>query len=107
VTALVLILLSASLSDAPIMAVDRLIDVTLGGAIAVVAYLIWPTSPRSDVGEAQSELYVALRNYLALVLDIVETEPVEPARVSAASRIARLAGPGPRQRSDGRYKSQP
>ncbi len=91
VTALVLILLSTSLSDTPITAVDRLIDSTLGAAIAVVAYLIWPTSPRAGVVEAQSKLFAALREYLVLVLATVEDKPVDRSRVSAASRATRLA----------------
>jgi len=91
VTALVLILLSTSLSDTPVTALDRLVDVTVGGAIAVIAYVVWPTSPRVEVGEAQSHLFAALRDYLAVVLDVVEHEPCDPARVSAASRATRLA----------------
>jgi uncharacterized membrane protein YccC len=91
VTALVLILLSTSLSDTPITALDRLIDFTLGGVIAMCAYLVWPTSPTAEVGRAQSDLFAALRDYLALVLAFVEGEPVPPARLQSASRATRLA----------------
>ena len=58
ITAMVLILLSTSTTDTLGTAVDRLIDISLGGAIAVITYLVWPTSPRAGVGKAQSSLFL-------------------------------------------------
>ncbi len=86
VTALLLILLSTSLSDTVGTAVDRLIDVLLGAAIAYVAFLVWPTSSRSGVREAESALFVANRDYLTVVVKLVEGRRVEPVRVSECSR---------------------
>jgi uncharacterized membrane protein YccC len=91
VTALVLILLSTSLHDTVGTAVDRLIDVSLGAVIAVVAYLVWPTSPRAGVEEAQSALFLSLREYLAAVLDVIEEKPIEGGRAMASSKATRLA----------------
>ena len=91
VTAMVLILLNTSLSDTVGTAFDRLIDISLGGAIAVVTYLIWPTSPRAGVSEAQSALFTALRRYLEAAIDVVEARPVRPALVTERSRAARVA----------------
>jgi uncharacterized membrane protein YccC len=91
VTALVLILLSTSLTDSVGTAVDRFIDVLLGAVIAVVAYLAWPTSPKAGVEEAESGLFTSLRDYLAAVLDVVEAKPVEANRVPACSKATRLA----------------
>ena len=91
VTALVLILLSTSLPNPVSTATDRLIDVMLGGAIAAAAYLIWPTSPRAAVGEAQSDLFAALRSYLDLIFDAIEGKPIKRALISSRSRANRLA----------------
>jgi len=91
VTALVLIVLSVSLHDAVGTAVDRFVDVSLGGAIAVFAYVIWPTSPRAGVAEAQCALFGSLRQYLAMVGAVVTAQPTEPSRITACSRATRLA----------------
>jgi uncharacterized membrane protein YccC len=91
VTALVLILLSTSLNDSVGTAVDRFIDVLLGAVIAVVAYLVWPTSPKAGVEEAESGLFTSLRDYLAAVIDVVEAKPVDSNRVLACSKATRLA----------------
>ncbi len=91
VTALVLILLSTSLHDSVGTAVDRLIDVSLGAVIAVVVYLVWPTSPRSGVEGAQSALFSSLRQYLAAVMDVVEERPAEGSRMMDCSKATRLA----------------
>jgi uncharacterized membrane protein YccC len=91
VTALILILLSTSLHDTVGTALDRLIDVTLGAVIAFVAYLVWPTSPKGGVEEAQSALFASLRAYLAAVLDLVESKGVDAPVLEATSKSARLA----------------
>jgi uncharacterized membrane protein YccC len=91
VTALVLILLSTALPNPVSTATDRLIDVILGGAIAAAAYLIWPTSPRAAVGEAESDLFAALRRYLDVIFDVIEGTPVKRASISTRSRANRMA----------------
>jgi uncharacterized membrane protein YccC len=91
ITALVIVLLSMSLPNAVSTALDRLLDVTLGGVIAVISYRIWPTSPRAGVSQAQSDLFAALVRYLAAVAPAVAGQPVEPVTLAAASRASRLA----------------
>lgn len=91
VTALVLILLSTSLTDTVGTAVDRVVDVALGGAVAAVAYLAWPTSPQATIGEAQSQLFEALADYLAVVLDLVANRQVDRSQITSCSRASRLA----------------
>jgi uncharacterized membrane protein YccC len=91
VTALVLILLSTALPNPVSTAADRLADVVLGGAIAAAAYLIWPTSPRAAVGDAQSDLFAALGSYLDLVFEVIEGRPVARSAIAARSRANRVA----------------
>ena len=91
VTALVLTLLSTSLRDPASTALDRLLDVALGGLIAVVSYLAWPTPSRAGVAEAQRDLVVALDDYLALAMAEVTSRPVDAATMMASSRRARVA----------------
>ena len=91
ITAMVLVLLNTSTSDALGTAGDRLIDISLGGAIAVITYVVWPTSPRAGVAAAQSELFRSLRAYLAAVLDLVESRTVDPALIATSSRRVRVA----------------
>ena len=91
VTALVLTLLSTSLHDTIGTALDRFIDVTLGAVIAVVAYLVWPTSPKAGVEESQFGLFASLRDYLAIVIDVVERKPVPDDQVTARAKSTRLA----------------
>ncbi len=91
VTALVLTLLSTSLRDPMSTALDRLLDVALGGLIAVVSYLAWPTPSRAGVAGAQRDLFRALDDYLALTMDVVTSRPVDAATIMESSRRARVA----------------
>jgi uncharacterized membrane protein YccC len=91
VTALVLTLLSTSLHDTVGTAFDRFIDVTLGAVIAVVAYLVWPTSPKAGVEESQFGLFASLRDYLAVVIEVIEQKPVPDQQVMARAKSTRLA----------------
>jgi uncharacterized membrane protein YccC len=91
VTAMVLILLSTSTTDALGTAGDRLIDISLGGAIAVITYIVWPTSPRAGVAQAQSELFFALRDYLSAVVDLVESKAISNETIAECSRRVRVA----------------
>ncbi len=91
ITALVLTLLSTSLHDPVSTALDRLLDVTLGGVIAVAAYLAWPTPSRAGVAEAQRDLFGALDDYLAHTMTVVASQPVDAAALIESSRRARVA----------------
>jgi uncharacterized membrane protein YccC len=88
VTSLVLIMLSTSSTDSIGTALDRLLDVVLGAVIAAATYLIWPSSPASDVRRSESELFSALARYVDEVLKIVFDEGGDVQLVSARSRTA-------------------
>jgi uncharacterized membrane protein YccC len=90
-TALVLILLSTSLTDTVGTAVDRLIDFLLGAAIALAAYLVWPTSSRAAVGKSEATLFASLRDYLGVAVEMVEGRLADPSRASACSRATVVA----------------
>ncbi|MGH9019545.1 MAG: FUSC family protein [Acidimicrobiales bacterium] len=89
VTSLVLVLLSVSQVNPISTALDRLVDVAIGGALAVVTYLLWPTPAGAGVHDAIDDLYARLADYL----DVVTTsEPVRSAvDVAERSRAARVA----------------
>ncbi len=91
VTALILILLSISSNDTIGTALDRLLDVSLGGALAVIAYLVWPTSPRAGVSKAESDLFQALHDYLSVVAQLVQAIPVATNRIAHCSKVVRVA----------------
>ncbi|HUX03952.1 MAG TPA: FUSC family protein [Acidimicrobiales bacterium] len=91
ITALVLVLLTTSLADPARTALDRLIEVCLGGAVAVTAYLVWPTPSRAGVTEAQSRLFGALAQYLKSVLALVGARAVDTGLVVRRSRDSRVA----------------
>jgi len=88
ITALVLLLLSTTVTGTWTTAADRVLDVTLGALIAVVAYRVWPSSTLADARAAQGALLDALRAYLLGV-----TAPSSPgegdlASLSRATRVA-------------------
>jgi uncharacterized membrane protein YccC len=86
-----LVLLSVAQSNPLTTALDRLIDVAIGGAISVVAYVLWPTSPRAGVSQAFGQLFAALRDYLDLVAAGVAGASPDPEQAKARSREVRLA----------------
>ncbi|MHB1251170.1 MAG: FUSC family protein [Acidimicrobiales bacterium] len=91
VTALILILLSISSNDTIGTALDRLLDVSLGGALAVIAYLVWPTSPRAGVSQAESRLFEGLHDYLSVVSQLVRGTTVSPHDIARSSKAVRVA----------------
>ena len=88
VTAVVLLFLSVSVTNDVSTALDRLLDVALGAVISAATYLIWPSSPLSDVRQNQSSMFDALGRYLDLVLATLAGEQVAAKAVSGASRAA-------------------
>ena len=91
VTALILIVLSTSLRDAAGTAFDRALDVAVGGAIALLSYLLWPPPPRAGVDETLASLFQALATYVALVGTLVTSADPPLAVVSDSARSTRLA----------------
>jgi uncharacterized membrane protein YccC len=91
VTALILILLSISSNDTLSTALDRLLDVSLGGALALIAYLVWPTSPRAGVSQAEASLFRSLHGYLEIVSQQIREIQVTSQEVARRSKTVRVA----------------
>ncbi len=91
VTAMVLLLISTTTTDTLSTALDRLLDFSLGGVIALVAYLLWPSSQETKVSTAMAQLFRALARYLDAVLNLVASRPMEPAHVTRLSRSLRMS----------------
>lgn len=88
VTALVLIMLSVSTTNSVGTALDRLLDVILGAAIAALTYLVWPSSPSHDVRQAEASMFSALARYVDEVLGYAFGDDVDDKSISQRSRTA-------------------
>jgi uncharacterized membrane protein YccC len=92
ITTLVVFLLDAVSNDTLATAGDRLLDTLIGGAIGLLAYLLWPTWSHKPARQALAEVVSAQRAYLALVLAAsIEGRAAREDELSAAGRRARLA----------------
>jgi len=91
VTALILIVLSTSLQDSTGTAFDRALDVTVGGGIALLSYLLWPPPPRAGVDTTIAALFEALARYVRSVGDLVTSQAPPLAIVRENARATRLA----------------
>jgi hypothetical protein len=89
-TALVVVLLGFVTTDSLGTAADRLLDTLIGAAIALVAYILWPTWSAGDALERLARLVAAQRAYAGLVLGaLAGTAPLEDAAFEEPSRRAR------------------
>ena len=89
VTALILIFLSVAAANSVGTALDRFIDVLLGAVIALIAYLVWPSSPTTDVRQRQNLMFSSLAPYLDWVLrETWQVGHLHRKRMSLASREA-------------------
>jgi uncharacterized membrane protein YccC len=91
VTALVLMALSVTSTDTLSTALDRLLDFSLGGVIAVLAYLVWPTPPQSELKNTWSRLYASLAEYILTVFDVVTSSTSTDDAILEKSRAVRTA----------------
>jgi uncharacterized membrane protein YccC len=85
--ALVVVLLSLAGQPAHTTVVVRLVDTAVGGAIALLAVLFWPSWERGQLPARLAELVAAYRAYLQAMVDPESTA----ARRAAARNQARLA----------------
>ena len=88
--ALVVMLLSLAGQPAHSTVVVRLIDTAIGGAIALVAVLLWPSWERGQLPVRLAELIGAYRDYLRAMVD-PETTNAQRATVRSQARLARSA----------------
>lgn len=86
----VVVLLSLAGYPAHATVVDRSIDTVVGGAIALVAALLWPSWERRRIPERLASLLAAYREYLQALVDPDSTE-VQHERTRSAARLARSA----------------
>ncbi len=112
-TALVVLLVSAAQQSAVSTVENRGFDTLIGGAIAIAAYLIWPTWEASTLQAATASRFETASSFLAAVLEVyLEPKALDRAalaRLAAATRRAqssvtasleRAAGEPARIRSD-------
>jgi uncharacterized membrane protein YccC len=92
VAAIVLLLLSLTQVDSTTTAGDRLLDTALGGGLALIAYLVWPTWSSGLVDQALARLARSQSAYVGALTDALTRGEDEPGRaLTALARAARLA----------------
>lgn len=91
-TALVVFLLDAVSADTLAIASDRLLDALIGGAIGLLAYLLWPTWSDKPARQALADVVAAQRAYAETVLSaIVNGKRADQRQLSPLARRARTA----------------
>ncbi len=92
ITALVVFLLDVVSAGTLATATDRLVDTLVGGAIGLLAYLVWPTWSRKPARQAIADVIEAQCRYLAAVLQAsIEGRRLDEAEIRPLARAARLA----------------
>src|SRR5205085_9499629 len=72
--------------------VDRGVDTCIGGALALLAYAVWPTWERSQAPTILADMLEAYRRYFAAVMaGYLDPQHIDAASLAAARRAARLA----------------
>jgi uncharacterized membrane protein YccC len=91
VTALVVFLISLSgVAPGPVMAA-RTFNTAVGGALALLAYWVWPTWERHQVGESMARMLDAFRAHFRAIRDYYTgTGTPNLDRTRAAARVARF-----------------
>jgi uncharacterized membrane protein YccC len=96
-TPLVVLMVGFALGAGPDVAIDRIVDTLIGGAIAVAAAtLLWPRSERGDFGPALGRALALDREYVSAVLAGRDAAAAGRRAATAAddleARYRRLAG---------------
>ena len=91
-TGLVLMLAGVGQPATLALAGYRLLDSVIGGSVALVAYLLWPTWSKAEAQQSLARLVAAQRRYVSAVLAGLTTEPPrDPEELRRLGRLARLA----------------
>jgi uncharacterized membrane protein YccC len=91
-TGLVLLLVTVGQPGSPATAGYRLLDSVIGGSVALVAYLLWPTWSKEEAQQLLTRLVASQRRYVAAVLEgFTAAGPTSPEDLRALGRTARLA----------------
>jgi uncharacterized membrane protein YccC len=93
-TAIVILLVSAAGASATSTVENRGFDTLIGGAIAILAYLIWPTWEAKALQAATADRYESIRRFLVAALEVY----LEPQAFDRAA-LARLAADTRRSQS--------
>jgi uncharacterized membrane protein YccC len=92
VTAIVVLLLAPLGGNELSTVGDRALDTLVGGALALLAYAVWPTWERDTLAASVARLLRALATYTDLVLSAyVDPERLDPDRIAEAAGDARRA----------------
>ena len=91
-TAFVILLISAGQSSAISTVENRGFDTLIGGGLAILAYLLWPTWEAGTLQAATADRFEAIRRYLSAVLNAyLDPDARDPAaleRLAGATRRA-------------------
>ncbi|MDQ2838940.1 MAG: FUSC family protein [Actinomycetota bacterium] len=87
---LVVVLLALAGFPAHTTVVDRSIDTAVGGAIALLAALAWPSWERQQVSDRLAELIGAYRGYLRAIID-PDSTAAQRSQARSQARLARSA----------------
>ncbi len=91
-TGVIVFLLHAVAPDSATVALDRGIDTAIGGAIGLVAYMLWPTWSSTSIGWQLAGLVEAQRDYLrAVFAGLASGRRPADADVRPLARRARIA----------------
>ena len=91
-TGLVLLLVTVGQPGSLATAGYRLLDSVIGGSVALVAYLLWPTWSREEAHQLLTRLVGSQRRYVAAVLEgFTAAGPGSPEHLRVLGRTARLA----------------
>jgi uncharacterized membrane protein YccC len=91
-SAMIVFLLEAVSPSTLTTAADRGIDTLVGGAIGLLAYVLWPTWSSTSARQALADLVAAQRDYIRAVLRVAaEGRPAAEEELRARARRARLA----------------
>jgi uncharacterized membrane protein YccC len=91
-TALVVFLVAFGGVPADRAVADRALDTAVGGALALVAYAVWPTWESTAIPQRLARLLEAESGFGTMVLRAyVDAKAPDPARLEAARRAAALA----------------
>jgi uncharacterized membrane protein YccC len=91
-TAVVVFLLHAVAPDSATIALDRGLDTIVGGSIALLAYLVWPTWSSRSLPRLLGQLLDAQRAYLSAVLaGLITGRAVPEPELRSLARAARVA----------------
>jgi hypothetical protein len=92
ITALVVLLIAPTGSNALVTVGDRGLDTVVGGALALIAYAVWPTWEGGTLRASVGSLFDALADYADEVLrGYVDPAAIDRGRLSRAATTARRA----------------